>query len=173
MTRDFGVWYEVKPEKEIALEKLRPLPFVSWLFFFCERPLNNSINIILLVSCSPPAADYSLVFYASFDSLLSRAGLWHLGKELIVRVTTHTKRLPYWDNGLFYPLQLIGSSVTDCLTQTWPIWVGICTSGNCQFSGTFDRWNSGMLGVSLAPGRRPNKGQRPHQGCCQISLFCK
>ena len=34
---------------------------------------------------------------ASFDSLLSRVGLGHFGKEWIVRGTT------YWDNGLFYP----------------------------------------------------------------------
>ena len=53
---------------------------------------------------------------ASFDSLLSRAGLGHLGKGWIVRDTT-TIRLPYWVNGLFYTswnrctdLQLISSS---------------------------------------------------------------
>ncbi len=40
---------------------------------------------------------------ASFDSLLSRAGLWHLGKGWIVRGTT-TRRLPYGANGLFYPV---------------------------------------------------------------------
>ncbi len=38
-----------------------------------------------------------------FDSLLSRAGLWHLGKGWIVRGTT-TIRLPDWANGLFYPI---------------------------------------------------------------------
>ncbi len=40
--------------------------------------------------------------YASFDSLLSGAGLGHLGKAWIVRGTT-TRRLPYWANKLFYP----------------------------------------------------------------------
>ncbi len=41
--------------------------------------------------------------YASFNNLLSRAGLWHLGKRWIVLVTT-TRKLPYiWGNGLFYP----------------------------------------------------------------------
>ncbi len=38
----------------------------------------------------------------SFDSLLSRAGLGHLGKGWIVCGTT-ARRLPYWANGLFYP----------------------------------------------------------------------
>ena len=33
--------------------------------------------------------------HAGFDSLLSRAGLEHLGKGWIVRVTT-TRKLPYW-----------------------------------------------------------------------------
>ena len=36
-------------------------------------------------------------FHASLDSLLSRAGLWHLGKGWIV-----TFLLPYWANWLFY-----------------------------------------------------------------------
>ena len=44
--------------------------------------------------------------YASFDSLLSRAGLGHLGKVWIVRGTT-TGRWPYWANGLFYPSQIL------------------------------------------------------------------
>ena len=39
---------------------------------------------------------------SSFDSLLSRAGLGCLGKGCIVRGIT-TRRLTYWDNGLFYP----------------------------------------------------------------------
>ncbi len=38
---------------------------------------------------------------ANFNSLLSRAGLGHLGKGWIIRDTT-TRRLPYWANGLFY-----------------------------------------------------------------------
>ncbi len=42
------------------------------------------------------------VYVSSFDSLLSRAGLGHLGKGWIVRDTT-TRRLPFWANGLFYP----------------------------------------------------------------------
>ena len=37
--------------------------------------------------------------YERFDSILSRAGLEHLG--WIVDDTT--RRLPYWANGLFYP----------------------------------------------------------------------
>ncbi len=41
-------------------------------------------------------------YFASFDSLLSRAGLGHLGKKWIVCGTT-TRRLPYWANALFYP----------------------------------------------------------------------
>ena len=42
---------------------------------------------------------------ASFDSPLSRAGLEHLGRGWIVRGTT-ARRLAYWDNGLFYPVQV-------------------------------------------------------------------
>ncbi len=41
--------------------------------------------------------------YASFDSLLSHAGLEHLGKGWTVRGTT-TGRLTYWASGLFYPI---------------------------------------------------------------------
>ena len=40
--------------------------------------------------------------YASFDNLLSHAGLGHPGKCWIVRGTT-TRSLPYRANGLFYP----------------------------------------------------------------------
>ena len=53
-------------------------------------------------SCSPPASEYALVVTTSFDSLLSRAGLRHLGKGWIFLDTT-TRRLPYWAKGLFYP----------------------------------------------------------------------
>ncbi len=55
-----------------------------------------------------------MVETASFDNLLSRAGLEHLGKDWIVRDTT-TRRLPYWANGLLTDLkqavQLISSII--------------------------------------------------------------
>ncbi len=71
--------------------------------------------------------------YASFDSLLSRDGLGHLGKGWIVRGTT-TRILPYRAHGLFYPswnrLYRITaySSVADCQALTWHI------SSGCVFS---------------------------------------
>ncbi len=63
-------------------------------------------------------------WYASFDSLLSRAGYWHHGKGWIVCGTT-TSRLHYWakgsstraETGCAYT-QLIGSSVADCQALT-------------------------------------------------------
>ncbi len=48
---------------------------------------------------------------ASFDSLLSHAGLGHLKEGWIVRDIT-TRRLPYWANGLFF----VAPSLEDCLT---------------------------------------------------------
>ena len=39
---------------------------------------------------------------ACIDSLLSLAGLWHLGNGWIVRGTT-TRRLPYWATGSLLP----------------------------------------------------------------------
>ena len=77
-------------------------------------------------SGSPPAAEYALAQYASFNSLLSRTGLGHHGKGWIVRGTT-TRRLPYWSQRallakleqvlLIYSLY-VGSSVADCQVLT-------------------------------------------------------
>ena len=39
-------------------------------------------------SCSPPAAEYAQALICCFDSILSRAGLGHLGKGWSVRGTT-------------------------------------------------------------------------------------
>ncbi len=82
--------------------------------------LHFSMSFAICCSCSPPAAEYALV--VSSNSLLSRAGLGHLGKGWPT-----TRRWPYW---LSYSsiqagtggtdLQLIGSSVAGCQALTWP-----------------------------------------------------
>ena len=52
--------------------------------------------------------------YASYDSLLSRAGLGQLGKGWIVRGPT-TRRLPYQANGLFYRVSYTPSKLLSYL----------------------------------------------------------
>ena len=64
-------------------------------------------------SCSPPAAEYALATVCQFDSLLSRAGLWYLGKGWIVRGTT-TRRLYNWANGLFYRVYIQIHNIAQC-----------------------------------------------------------
>ncbi len=77
-------------------------------------------------SCSPPAAEYALAFYASFDSLLSRAGLEYLAKgglfvlppleECLTGITGSSTRAGAGTDNT--DLQLIGSSVFDCQALT-------------------------------------------------------
>ena len=52
------------------------------------------------------AGEYNGKKCASFDSLLSPAGLGHLGKVRIVRDTT-TRRLPYWALGSSTQIELL------------------------------------------------------------------
>ena len=91
-----------------------------------RHPIIISINLkIHLLSAFSACGGLRTGTSASFDSLLSHAGLGHLGKGWIVRDTT-TRRLPYLTDGLVYPcwnictyLQLVGCSVADCQALTW------------------------------------------------------
>ena len=87
-----------------------------------ERPEGTVFDYILSVfsACCEIRTDLKV----SFNSLLSRVGLGHLGKGWIYRGTT-PRRLPYWANGFFYPswnrlcrCTAYHSSVADCQALT-------------------------------------------------------
>ncbi len=93
--------YSEGVRKFVVTDGLFPLVELQPVMTVVRAKLSSCVQCQLLLVVYALENDYSTPVS---DSLLSRAGLWNLGKGWIVRDTT-IRRLPYYANWLFYPCQ--------------------------------------------------------------------